>query len=132
MKLVFWKKVIQNILIFVYLLCPKKSRTDFSKTFLTRVCPMPDAWCLTIRWILFVMFYRFEYKTPSFNDMVLVWTAYLKCLYSFKKLYQSTSANKKLIFIYYTLQDFSRKAFICELALLKKFLVKVVKFCETH
>ena len=47
--------------------------------------------CSNHHWISFLLFYRFEYKTPSrFNDLVLAWTAYLKYLYSFKELYHST------------------------------------------
>ena len=52
----------------------KKRKIDCRKNFLTQLlvvqrCPSP-------RWIEFVMLYRFEYKTPShFDDLILAWTA---------------------------------------------------------
>ena len=35
--LVLWQKIVQNLLIFVYLFCPKNSTTDFTKTFIGMV-----------------------------------------------------------------------------------------------
>ena len=35
--IVLWRKIVQNLLIFVYLFCPKNSTTDFTKTFIGMV-----------------------------------------------------------------------------------------------
>ena len=54
---------------------------------------------ITPRWKPFVIFYRFEYRTSShFNDLLLARTAYLKYFNSFMEFYRSTWVNKKLIF----------------------------------
>ena len=45
--LVLWRKIVENLLIFVYLFCPKNGTTDFTKTFITQEwlvaesCPTP-------------------------------------------------------------------------------------------
>ena len=35
--LVLWRKIVENLLIFVYLFCPKNGAIDFTKTFITQV-----------------------------------------------------------------------------------------------
>ena len=56
-----------------------------------------------------------------FDDLVLVWTAYLKYLYSFKKLYRFTVAIAEFFLkIYSWIFSF------------KNLFVEVVKFWETH
>ena len=73
--LVLWRKIVQNILIFVYLFCPKNSATDFTKTIITQEwlvvesCPVP-------RRIVLLMFYQLVYNIRShFNELILAWSA---------------------------------------------------------
>ena len=68
---IFCRKVVQNLLIFVYLFCLKYTSTDSGKNSITQEwlalesCPIP-------RWIAFLMLYRLAYKnTPLFQ-----WTSF--------------------------------------------------------
>ena len=76
--LVLWRKIAQNLLIFVYLFCPKNSTTDFTKTFITQEWLVVES-CPTPRWIAFLMLYRLVYNIRShFNELILAWSAYFK------------------------------------------------------
>ena len=73
--LVLWRKIVENLLIFVYLFCPKNGAIDFTKTFITQerlvvgICPTP-------RWIAMLMFYRLVYNICShFNELILARSA---------------------------------------------------------
>ena len=72
--LTLWRKIVQNLIMFVYLFCTKNNAIDFTKNFITQEwlvvesCPVP---C----WIEFLMLYQLVY-TLSFQ-----WTNFgLKCL----------------------------------------------------
>ena len=74
--LVLWRKIVQNLLIFVYLFCPKNSTTDFTKIFITEEWLVVES-CPTPRWIAFLMLYRLVYNIRShFNELILTWSAY--------------------------------------------------------
>ena len=79
---IFWyfleAKIVQNLLILVYLLCPKSSPVGFRKTFITqdwlvvKSCPTP---CL----IAFLMLYWLVHNIRShFNELNLAWSVYYK------------------------------------------------------
>ena len=74
--LVLWRKLVENLLIFVYLFCPKNGAIDFTKTFITQEWFVVES-CPNPRWISFLMLYRFGVQyTLSFQ-----WTNFgLKCL----------------------------------------------------
>ena len=74
--IVLWRKIVQNLLIFVYLFCPKNSTTDFTKTFITQEWLVVESWP-TSRWIAFLTLYRLVYNIGShFNELILAWSAY--------------------------------------------------------
>ena len=76
--LVLWGKIVENLLIFVYLFCPKNGAIDFTKTFITQEWLVVES-CPTPRWIAFLMLYRLVYNIRShFNELILAWSAYLK------------------------------------------------------
>ena len=58
--LVLWRKVVENLLIFMYLFCPKNGAIDFTKTFITQEWLVVER-CPTPRWITFLMLYRLVY-----------------------------------------------------------------------
>ena len=62
--LYLWRKVIENLLILVYLFCPKNDVTDFTKTFITQEWLFVES-CPTPRWITFLMLYRLVYDIRS-------------------------------------------------------------------
>ena len=75
--LVLWRKIVENLLIFMDLLCPKNNTIDFTKTFITRKCFVVES-CPTPRWNAFLMLYRLVYDICSyFNDLILAWSSYL-------------------------------------------------------
>ena len=67
--LVLWLKIVQNLLIFVYLFCPKNGTTDFTKTFITQEWLVIES-CPTSHWIAFLMLYRLMYA------LILAWSAF--------------------------------------------------------
>ena len=74
--LVLWRIIVENLLIFVYLFCPKNSATDFTKTFITQEWLVVKS-CPTPPWIAFLMLYRSVYNIRSHvNDLILAWSAY--------------------------------------------------------
>ena len=76
--LILWRKIVGNLLIFVYLFCPKNGALDFRKSFITQEWLVVENWP-TPRWIVFLMFYRLVYNIRShFNELILVWSAYLE------------------------------------------------------
>ena len=82
--LVLLRKIVQNLLIFVYLFWPKTSTIAFTKTFLTQEWWVVESYP-TPCWIAFLMFYRLVYNIRShFNELILAWTPYLNnnCLFS--------------------------------------------------
>ena len=62
--LVLWRKIVENLLIFVYLFCPKNGAIDFTKTFITQEWLVVES-CPTPRWIAFLMLYRLVYNIRS-------------------------------------------------------------------
>ena len=82
--LVLLWKIVQNLLIFVYLFWPKNSTIAFTKTFLTQEWWVVESYP-TPCWIAFLMFYRLVYNIRShFNEPILAWSPYLNnnCLFS--------------------------------------------------
>ena len=76
--LVLWRKIVENLLIFVYLFCPKNGAIDFTKTFITQEWLVVE-YCPTLHWIVFLMFCRWVYIIHShFNELILGWSAYRK------------------------------------------------------
>ena len=76
--LALWQKILKNLLIFVYLFCPKSSTIDFRKTSTTLERLVVNS-CPTARWIALLMLYRFVHNIHSyFNELILAWSAYLK------------------------------------------------------
>ena len=76
--LVLWRKIVENLLIFVYLFCPKNGAIDFTKTFITQEWLVVEN-CPTPRWIAFLMLYRLVYNIRChFNELSLAWSAYPK------------------------------------------------------
>ena len=74
----FVTKIVQNLLIFVYLFCPKNSTTDFTNTFITHEWLIVESFS-THRCIAFLMLYRLVYNMRSyFNELILAWSSYLK------------------------------------------------------
>ena len=73
---ILWQKIVENLLIFLYLFCQKNGATDFTKTFITQEWMVVES-CPTPRWIAFLMLYRLMYNIRShFNKLTLVWRAY--------------------------------------------------------
>ena len=62
--LVLWRKIVENLLIFVYLFCPKNDAIDFTKTFKTQEWLVVES-CPTPRWITFLMLYQLVYNIRS-------------------------------------------------------------------
>ena len=95
--LVLWRKIIENLLIFVYLFCPKNGAIDFTKTLI------PQKWlviesCPTPRWIAFSMLYPLVYNTSSrFNELILVWSAYAYCKKQRKTILKKKTAGYYLL-----------------------------------
>ena len=76
--LVLRGKIVENLLIFVYLFCPKNGAIDFTKTLITKERLVAES-CPTTCWIAFLMLYRLVYNIcPHFNELVLAWSAYFK------------------------------------------------------
>ena len=76
--LLLWKKIIQNLPIFVYLFCPKKSTTGSRKTSKTQKWLVVET-CLIPRWIAFLMPYRLVYNIRfHFNELILAWSTHHK------------------------------------------------------
>ena len=74
--LVLWRKIVQILLIFVYLFCSKNSTIDSRKTPITQERLVVES-CMTPRWIAFLMFYRLVYNIHSyFNELILARIAY--------------------------------------------------------
>ena len=80
--LVLWQKVVQDLVIFAHLFCPKKSINESKKSSVTQErlvvesCPIP-------RWIAFLMLYCLVYNLRSYE--LLQWTTFgLKCLLLFQ------------------------------------------------
>ena len=83
--LVLWQKIVQNLLIFVYLFCPKNSTTDFTKTFITQEWLVVES-CPTHCWIAFLMLYRLVFNIHShFNEPILAWSFWFYRNYIFFK-----------------------------------------------
>ena len=73
--LVLWLKIVENLLMFVYLFFQKNDAIDFSKTFITQEWLVVES-CPTSRWIAFLMLYRLVYNKHShFNELILAWSA---------------------------------------------------------
>ena len=89
--LVLWQTIVQNLLVFVYLFCPKSSTIDFRKTFITQEWLVVES-CATPRWISFLMLYRLVCNSHSHsNELVLAWRASIK---------KSISASTEGIFVW--------------------------------
>ena len=73
--LVLWQKIVQNLLIFVYLFCSKNSTIDSRKTAITQEWLVVES-CPPSRWIAFLILYRLVYNISShFNELTLTWSA---------------------------------------------------------
>ena len=73
--LVLWRKIVENLLIFVYLFCPKNGAIDFTKILITQERLVVES-CSILRWIAFLMLYQLVYKISShFNELILTWSA---------------------------------------------------------
>ena len=84
--LVLWRKTVQNLLIFVYLFCPKNSTTELTKTFITQEWLVAES-CPTPCWIAFLMLYRLVYNIHScFIEWILGWSA---CFWQCRKYFLS-------------------------------------------
>ena len=106
--IVLWRKIVQNLLIFVYLFCPKNSTTDFTKIFITQEWLVVESWP-TSRWIAFLTLYRLVYWS-SFQ-----WTNFgLKCLF--------------LLFTIHRLQQLPKVIFIIAFEQFHKGRVKCFKY----
>ena len=55
--LILWQKIVENLLLFVYLFCPKNGAVDFTKTLITQEWLVVES-CPTSRYIAFMMLYR--------------------------------------------------------------------------
>ena len=76
--LILWPKIIENLLIFVHLSCPKNSSINFTKAFISQEWLVVES-CPTLRWIVFLMLYRLVYNIRShFNELILPWSTYLE------------------------------------------------------
>ena len=83
--LVLWQKIVENLLIFVYLFFPKNSTTDFTKTFITQEWLVVES-CPTHCWIAFLMLYRLVFNIHShFNEPILAWSFWFYRNYIFFK-----------------------------------------------
>ena len=51
-NLILWRKIVENLLIFMYLFCPKNGAIDFTKTFITQEWLVVES-CPTPCWITF-------------------------------------------------------------------------------
>ena len=72
--LVWWGKIVQNLLVFVYLFCPDNNTNDFRRTFITREWLVVERWP-TPRWIASLMLHL--HKLDSLISMnYLAWRAY--------------------------------------------------------
>ena len=65
--LILRRKIVENLLIFVYLFCPKNSSINFTKTFITQEWLVGET-CPTPRWIAFLMLYRLVYNIRSHSN----------------------------------------------------------------
>ena len=75
--LILWRKIFENLLIFVYLFCPKNRAIDFTKTFINQEWLVVESGP-TPCWIAFLMLYRLVFNIRShFNELILVWSAYI-------------------------------------------------------
>ena len=82
----------KNLLIFVYLFCPKNGSIDFTKAFITQEWLVVES-CPTPRWIAFLMLYRLVYNIRShFNELILAWSACETCGISF--LYEDKNIGR--------------------------------------
>ena len=73
-----WWKIVENLLIFVYLFCSKNGAIEFTKTLITQEWLVVER-CLTPRWIAFLMLYWLVYNIRShFNELILAWRAYFR------------------------------------------------------
>ena len=76
--LVLWRKIVENLLIFVYSFCPKNGAIDFTKTFITQEWLVVES-CPTPLWIAFLMLYRLVYNVRShFNELILGYAYFQK------------------------------------------------------
>ena len=76
LNLALWRKIVQNLLIFVYSFRPNNRTIDFTKTFITQEWLEVES-CPTPRWIAFLILYRLVYNIRSrFNELIFG----LKCL----------------------------------------------------
>ena len=73
-----WQKIVENLLIFVYLFCPKNGTIDFTKTFITQEWLVVENYPIP-RWITFLMLYLLVQNVRShFNELILAWCAYIE------------------------------------------------------
>ena len=72
---ILWQKIVENLLTFLYLFCPKNGAIDFRKAFITQEWLFLES-CTTLLWIAFLMLYRLVPNIRSrFNKLILGWCA---------------------------------------------------------
>ena len=62
--LVLWEKIVENLIIFLYLFSLKNGAIDFTTTFIIQEWLVLES-CLTPRWIAFLMLYWLVYNIRS-------------------------------------------------------------------
>ena len=106
--IVLWRKIVQNLLIFVYLFCPKNSTTDFTKTFIGMVG-------------------RIKLRDPSLNCIFNALSIGVQYTLSF----QWTNFGLKCLFLLFTihrLQQLPKVIFIIAFEQFHKGRVKCFKY----
>ena len=73
---VLWRKLVENLLIFVYLFCPKNGAIDFTKTFITQESLVVES-CPICPWVRYNPYlvgsiYVWETGAEYYNNLSLV------------------------------------------------------------
>ena len=92
---VLWRKIVENLLIFVYLFCPKNGAIDFTKTLITQEWLVVKG-CPTPRWIAFLILYLVYNIRSHFNELILAWSVYFFIKNGFTLIWIMVSTSKKI------------------------------------
>ena len=72
----FVRKIVENLLIFLHLFCPKNCKIGFAKVFITPEWLVLESFP-TPHWIALLMLYRLVYKIRShLSELILAWSDY--------------------------------------------------------
>ena len=93
--LVFWREILENLLIFVYLFCPKNGAIDFTKTLITQEWLVVKG-CPTPRWITFLILCLVYNIRSHFNELILTWSVYFFIKNGFTLIWIMVSTSKKI------------------------------------